>query len=84
MSAYAPPIGVERKDKTLRTSFPSWKECFQLDGTFCQKKKKEEKSGERMCYQISLRNAALSLPFCKFTRYISVTKALRRPAEKRY
>lgn len=31
------------------------------------------------CGQMSLRNAALSLPFWKLTKYISVIKALRSP-----
>lgn len=35
------------------------------------------------CGQMSLRNAALSLPFWKLTKYISVIKALRSPVEQK-
>lgn len=47
------------------------------------KKEKKKKTGERMCCgPLSLRNATLSSPFWKLTKYIRIIKALRNTAKK--
>ena len=49
----------------------------------CFSKKEKKKPGERMCCgPLSLRNAALSSPFWKLTKYIRIIKALRNTAKK--